>query len=240
LQNNETFCNTHVTRRSNLTKFFYGSLSPLRPGPISPALYPPPPPLSLCPLYGPPAPSRPFAPSTAFCHLYGPMSPLRPLSTPWPPVPSTALCHLYGPLSSLRPSVTSTSLYHLYVSLSHLQPFIPSTAECPVYCPLSPLWPSVRSMGHCLLYGPLAPYSPLPSATLYLFYGLLSPLRPSVPSTALFPPARHVFSHYFAKWGVVWLFQETKLRRNGPFRETFCEPPFVKNPRMNTVQKQGG
>jgi hypothetical protein len=88
----------------------------------------------------------------------------------------------------LRPSALFTALY-------------PSKTLYPLYSPLSPLRPSVTPTAFCLLHGPLSPLWPsAPSkalcptiTTLYLTTALyplnsrpLSPLRPSVTSTAFF------------------------------------------------------
>jgi hypothetical protein len=76
--------------------------------------------------------------------------------------------------------------------------FIPQTclfvrqpkALCPLYCTLSPPQPYVSSMALCSLYSPLPLLRPsVPSTALYpstalcLLYCSLSPLQPSVPST---------------------------------------------------------
>jgi hypothetical protein len=152
--NNEIFCNTHFTQRSNLMKF------PLR---------------SVCHLYfyGPLPP----------LHLYGPLPPNDPLpllqpSVLWPSVLSTVLCLLDGPLPS------STALYlPPPVSTPYLQPsalsmalcLLSSMALCLLHGPLSSLWLSVRPS--VPLYDPLSLLWPsVPSSSLCPFYGTLSPL----------------------------------------------------------------
>ncbi len=70
--------------------------------------------------------------------------------------------------------------------MSPLQPSVLYTVLCPFCCPLfsplSPLWPCVSSAALCTRYRPLSPLQPC------FLYGLLSPLGPFVPSTALCPP----------------------------------------------------
>jgi hypothetical protein len=160
---NETFYNTHITRRSNLMKFT------LRPSVPSSAL---------CPLYCPLPPLRPSVRSTVLCLLYGSQPPSTALYI-YCPQYSIALCPFYGPPSPLRPSVTSTAHSLLHGPLSPLRLSVPSTALCPLYAlfprfsPLSPLWRSV------------SPYTSVPSTATCPLCGSLS--RPTVSSTTLCP-----------------------------------------------------
>jgi hypothetical protein len=84
--------------------------------------------------------------------------------------------------------------------MSPLRPHVPSMVLCPLSEPLTPLPPSaplqssVLSTTFCLLYGSFPLYDPLsplrPSVlfkALCLLYSSLSPLWPSIPSTALCP-----------------------------------------------------
>jgi hypothetical protein len=132
--------------------------------------------MPLCPFYGPLSSIRPLVPSTAIC------PPLKPY------VPATALVPLYDTLYPPLSYVPSTALCHAVP-----YPFILSMA----FWPSAPLQHSVLSIALCLLYDPppsiwrdVAHQPSVFSTTLSLLYsrplyGSLSPLQPSVPSTAL-------------------------------------------------------
>ncbi len=160
-------------------------MAPLRLSATSTAIFP---------MYGP-------IPSMTLSHLYGPLPPLRPS------ILSKALC-----VSSTAPlTVPSTALCPLYGSLSSLQPSISSTAICPSLKPysMSPLRLSVPLQGYsvpcmalCPLYGPRPPthtvicpmQGPIPSMTLSHLFGPLPLLRSSIPSVALSPLQPSVLS----------------------------------------------
>jgi hypothetical protein len=111
------------------------------------------------------------ASSTALYPLYGPL--LCPLSGP---------LSLYGPLFSLSPSVSSTAIF------PPLKPYVPSLALCPppryyvlsmALCPLE----GFCLLYSCPLYGPLSPLGPSVHSTAFCsLHGPLSSLRPSIHS----------------------------------------------------------
>ncbi len=145
---------------------------------------------ALCPLYAPMFPLRPFVPSMALCSFHCPLSSL------WPFVFSTALSPLYGPLylyslpATLWPSVSSAAICPI------LKPSVPSLALCSLFGLLFPWRPSILSMALCFIYN--SPLSPIrisvPSTALYPLCGHLSFLWSSAPSTVFYPVYGPLFS----------------------------------------------
>jgi hypothetical protein len=108
-----------------------------------------------------------------FCSLYSPLSPLRPSDPSTPSVLSMALYPLYSALFPQQASVLTTALCPFYYLLSFLRPSL-------LYSHLSYLHPYVLSTA-------FFPHSIM----LCTLYGPLSPLRPSLPFTALYPPLQY-------------------------------------------------